>query len=422
MTRRFAAALGTALISVAALALLVGLVERDSQPPRLRSGELSAEAFVDSIGVVTHLHYADTAYGRQAEVIALLRELGVGHIREAAPPLTGPLADGLRAAGEAGIRATVGSGDLDVDPARTVADSLAVMGDGVAAFEAPNELDNSGDPDWAAKLPGYMAELAAAARKQAPGVPVIGPSFIDPASRAQIPNDLPGLFNGHPYSGGEPPEPALNQALSERRATAPKRGAVFTETGYHNALAATDGQPPASEEAAAVYIPRLLATAFGAGVRRTFLYELLDEQPDPGLAISEQHFGLVRNDLSPKPAYTAVQTLIAAMRSTPGERSGGPLAWDLEIEGDERVERLTLSRRDGSRAILLWRPVSVWDRDARQPIQAERLPVELSFAGAGARDVAVWRPSVSAQPVLRRAGARRLALELEGDLMLVSLR
>ena len=85
----------------------------------------------------------------------------------------------------------------------------------------------------------------------------------------------------------------------------PGRGAVFTEAGYHNALSSTTGQPPASEEAAAVYMPRLLATAFGAGVERTFIYELVDEKPDPGLIDAEQHFGLLRNDLSPKPAFTA---------------------------------------------------------------------------------------------------------------------
>jgi hypothetical protein len=422
VTRRLAVALAVAVAAGAAVALAVGLVESDPEPPALRSSELSADAFVDSIGVVTHLSYTDTAYGRQPEVIERLRELGVRHIREAAPPRIGPLTDGLRAARAVGIRATLGSGDLASDPAAWVADSLAVMGDAVGGFEAPNELDNGGDPAWPQKLSSYMPALAAAVREQAPGVPVIGPSFIDPASRARIPGDLPGLFNGHPYSGGEPPEGALAQALSERRATMPRRGAMFTETGYHNALAATTGQPPASEEAAAVYLPRLLATAFGAGVRRTFVYELLDEQPDPGLANSEQHFGLLRNDLSPKPAFTAIQTLIAALRSTPGPRAGGQLAWELSTDGDEQIERLTLARPDGSRAIALWRPVSVWDRDARHALDPGRVTVELSFGGLGARDIEVWRPSLSAEPVLRRQRAQRLALELEGDLVLVSLR
>jgi hypothetical protein len=418
--RRLAATLLVAVVVAAAAVLVAVLLQRDEERPALRSGALSADGFVDSIGVVTHLGYTDTAYGRVSDVLARLRELGVHHIREAAPPVSGPLSDALRGARAAGLKATLGSGDPTSDPRRWAGDAFAVMGDGVAALEAPNELDNSGDPDWAAKLRDYLPALAGAARER--GVDAIGPSFIDPASRAQLPRELPGMFNGHPYSGGEPPEPTLALALDEWRATAPRRAAVFTETGYHNALAATAGQPPASEEAAAVYLPRLLATAFGAGVRRTFIYELVDEKPDPGLVDAEQHFGLLRNDLSPKPAYTAIKTMIAAVRESPGERSGAPLAVGLRVDGGEAVERVTLERADGSLAILLWRPVSVWDRDAREPLDPGRVGVGLSFSGFGARDVEVWRPSAATQPVMRRKRTQRLELELEGDLVLVSLR
>jgi hypothetical protein len=418
------------LVAAAAVALLVAgaavagviLLDREPKSPELSRHEESAEAFVDSIGVVTHLSYIDTAYGRTPDVLAKLRELGVHHIREAAPPPTGQLADALRQARAAGLRATVGSGDVAVDPARTVADSLAVLGDGVGGFEAPNELDNSGDPGWPAKLVDYMPRLAAAAGEQAPGVPVIGPSFIDPSNRTQVPDNLPGMFNAHPYSGGLPPEPTIEEALAERRATAPGKRAMFTETGYHNALAATVDQPPTSEEAAAVYIPRLLATAFGAGVVRTFLYELLDNRPDPGLTDPIQHWGLLRNDFSPKPAFTAVKTLIAAVRASPGPRSGDRLEWGLRVDGDEPVERLALARRDGSIAIALWRPVSVWDRDARQPLDSGQVAATLTFGGSGARDVTVWRPSVSEAPVLRRQAAREPPIEPAGDMVLVSAR
>lgn len=420
MTRRLALALAAAVTAVAAAALVVALVGRDPRPPTLSSKALPAEALIDSIGVVVHFHYADTPYGRRDDVVARLRELGVRHIREGMPEPTGPLADGLRAARAAGIRASVGTGEIDVDPQQAVANSLDVMGGSIDSFEGPNELDNSGDPDWPGTLRAYMPRLAAAVREQAPGVPLIGPSFIDPLNRDRIPRDLPGAFNGHPYSGGEPPEPALERALSERRATARGRAAYFTETGYHNALAATTGQPPASEQAAAIYIPRLLVTAFGAGVRRTYVYELLDEQPDPELLDPEWHFGLLRNDLSPKPAFTAVRTLIAALGATPGGRSRGPLAWSLDTDG-EQVERLQLVRADGSRVIALWRAVSVWDQHERHATDPGRARVELFFGGLGGRDVEVWRPSVSDRPVLRRERARRLALQLEGDLVLVSL-
>jgi hypothetical protein len=411
-------------VAIAAAGIAVGaalLLDREPHPPQLARGELSAAAFVDSIGVVTHLSYVGTAYERRGDVLARLQELGVRHIRDAAPGATGPAADGLREASAAGIDGTLGA-DISIDPARWVSDSVSVMGDHVAAFEAPNEVDNAGDPEWPAKLRDYMTRLAAAVRKQAPGTAVIGPSLVNPASRSSLPHGLPGLFNAHPYSGGLLPEPTLDLAIDEWHATAPHRKAVFTESGYHTALAATLGQPPASEAAAAVYIPRLLLTAFGAHVSRTFIYELVDVRPDPALGDPVQHWGLLRNDFSPKPAFTAVKTLIAAVRSSPGPGPDGRLRWSLKTDGDDPVERLVLARADGSRVIALWRPVSVWDRDARQSVDPGQVGVEVSFEGREARDLSVWRPSVSAAPITRLGRARRIPLQLAGDVVLISLR
>lgn len=414
-----------ALVVMVVVALLVDTGHQRNGPPigapELKTRTLPADAFVSSIGVSIHLPYTDTAYARQTELIARLRELGLRHIRDGMPLGRAPLVQGLPALRAAGIHATL-VGEIDRDPNASVAESVAVMGGAIDAFEAPNELDNSGAPDWAAQLRAYMPALASAVRRQAPGVAVIGPSLIDAGNRAQLQPDLPGWFNGHPYSGGVEPEPALQQALIERRNTTPRRPAAFTEAGYHNAMNATTGQAPVSEEAAAIYIPRLLMTAFGAGVKRTFIYELIDEKPDPGLIDPEQHFGLLRNDLSPKPAFTAVQTMIHAVGESPGPAGSHRLGWRLDVPGGDEVKRLTLERRDGSRVLALWRPVSVWNIQDRRPVDPGQVRASLRFGGLGARNLTVWRPSVSTRPVLRRAHARRLGLSLGADLVLVSAR
>jgi hypothetical protein len=236
----------------------------------------------------------------------------------------------------------------------------------------------------------------------------------------ELPGDLPGLFNAHPYPYGQPPEPSLGEAVREATPAQLRKGIYFTETGYHNAYAATTGQPPVSEEAAAVYLPRALIAAFGAGVRRTFIYELVDEKPEPAFSDPEEHFGLLRNDLSPKPAFTAIKTMVTALRKSPGAESG-PLTWTLDVSDDEDVQRLALVRRDGSRAIALWRPVSVWDVQGKHAADPGSVSMNLLFRRP-ARDISVWRPSVATEPVLRRSRARRLHLDLAGDLVLVSLR
>jgi hypothetical protein len=379
------------------------------------------------MGVNVHFTYTDTAYARQAELISRLRELGIHHVRDAMPsPVDSPLAAGLKAASAQGIHATLLPHDPTSDPGPLIADSRTVLGDTIGAFEGPNEPDNSGDPGWADKLLAYMPMLRDRVSRLAPGVPLLGPSLVYPASRAQVQGRVPGASNLHPYSGGGPPEGALGDALRELeglRRRAPNPGVVFTEAGYHNAMNATGNQqPPASEEAAAVYMPRLFLDAFGAGVRRTFLYELVDEKPEPGLADQEQHFGLLRNDLSPKPAFNAVRALVAALRASPGPASSEPVPWNIVPDEPGEVQRLVLDRRDGSRVIALWRPVSVWDQEARQPIDPGSLPIELSFDGAGARDLSVWRPSVSPQPVERHDDVHKLPLKLAGDLVLVSFR
>jgi hypothetical protein len=415
-------ALAVALALAALAVTIVAIVDRSSQTTALRTDDLSAEALVDSIGVVVHFNHVDTAYGRQAELIARLRELGVRHIGDAMPSPVEPLGTGLRAAAGEGIRATLGAGDLDRDPRLSVTDALNVLGrDGIDAFQGPNEIDATGGPDWPDEVADYMVRLAAAVRQLAPGVPVVGPSLVSTVGRRLLPADLPGLYNTHPYPGGKPPEPVLEEKLRERPPAERDRGVIFSETGYHNALAATAGGPPASEQATAVYLPRLLLAAFGAGVRRTFIYELVDGKPDPALVDPEQHFGLLRNDLSPKPAFTAIQTLIAALGGSSAESPRLPLRWDLRIEGGAEVKRLSLFRRDGSRVIALWRPISVWDRDARRDVAPEPVSATLAF-GPKARDVVVWRPSRSTRPVMRREDVRTVPLSLEGDVVLVSLR
>jgi hypothetical protein len=418
VSRRTILAIGAAAVAVAVAVLVLSLAgDPKSSPPAQRPGQLSAEAMVDSIGVNVHFNYLDTAYARQVELLQRIRELGVRHLRDGQPLAGQPLATVLPAAGRQGLGMTLIT-DVTRPPVPDVEQSVRVLGHSIDAFEGPNELDNVGDAGWVAKLTAYMPQLSAAVHDHAPGVALIGPSLVNDSSRVDLPADLPGLFNAHPYAFGEPPELVLGEAVREAMPAQLREGIYFTEVGYHDAAASTAGQPPVSEAAAAVYLPRALVAAFGAGVRRTFVYELLDEKSDPGLRDPEQHFGLLRNDLSPKPAFTAIKTLIAALRVSPGEGSGD-LGWKLNA--DEDVQHLTLTRRDGSHVIALWRPVSVWDARERHAVDPGSVPVELRLRRP-ARDVAVWRPSVSTTPVAHHAQARRLRLDLGGDLVLVSLR
>src|SRR5580700_2347125 len=77
-----------------------------------------------------------------------------------------------------------------------------------------------------------------------------------------------------------------------------------------------------TESAQAKYVLRRFAQCAGLGVEESFLYEFRDgDNPHD----AEDRFGLVRANGEPKPAYRAVQNLIAAFRglaAAPANASG----------------------------------------------------------------------------------------------------
>jgi hypothetical protein len=201
----------------------------------------------------------------------------------------------------------------------------------------------------------------------------------------------------HPYPGGQPPERNLQAELEAARTNSGGLPVVATETGYHDALAGPGGHPPVPEDVAATYLPRLFLSAFRAGVRRTFAYELLDERPDPGQTDAEASFGLLRDDLSPKPSYSTLRNLIAVLKPVGRPSDASPPA--VTVRGPA-VERLLLDRGDGRFALVLWQQASVWEPQTRTRLAApeQRATVELD---SPVGTVAIVRPGRSA-----RAGRR----------------
>jgi hypothetical protein len=379
----------------------------------------SADAFLDSIGVQVHVAYYDTAYGRFDAWARAVRSLGVHHIRDGLAPNDPTDVARVRALAADGIKITLGS-SLDGAPGAPASAARGPLRGAVDAIEAPNEPEIFGGPGWPQRLRAFLPAMRAALRTgPVLRLPLVGPSFTPAQDSARF-RDLAAqvdVLNVHPYPGGKAPEQPLADALATVRGVSPGTPVQATETGYHTALRENvpGQQPPVSEAAEAIYTPRLVASAFAQGYQRTFIYELLDEKPDPALADPEQHFGLLRVDLTPKPAYTALRNLIAEVRASsgPGERV------PVEVEG--AVDKLLLERRDGSQALLLWRAEPVWDRTLRQPLTVPTLPVRVTFP-RGARDLAVYRPSMASRPSLRRAHARDVGLAVGADVTVVDFR
>jgi hypothetical protein len=203
----------------------------------------------------------------------------------------------------------------------------------------------------------YQGRLAAAvARTPAPaGLSVVGPSCGRASSREQLGDlsDRLDLGNLHPYPGGEPPERNLAGEIADARANSGRAPVVASETGYHDALASRDGHPPGSEQAAAVYLPRLFLSYFSAGVRRTFAYGPLDERVDPARSDLQANFGLLREDLSPKPSFMALRNLIALLRPAGDRPESPPPPPDFTVSDAGGQYLLLLDLGDGSFALVL---------------------------------------------------------------------
>ena len=383
----------------------------------------SATAFLDSVGVQTHGDFLDTAYADAARVERAVTELGIRHVRDGitSDPRNERHLAFLERLGRAGIRL-----NLTIDepraPGAPIEDRLAVVRERLLPYtetlEGPNEKDMGGDPRWPERVRDYQRELydKAKADPALRRIPVLGPSLGRNGNQPAL-GDLRGMAdwaNLHSYPGALPPSrPELQDELAAVRDSLTGAPLAVTETGYHNAWQEPRRQPFTPERVAGAYYPRLLLEHFTAGVRRTFAYELLDEKPDPGGADQEQHFGLLRNDFSPKPAAEAVRRLLALARGPepaderPGDGSG---ALDLEVRAPVPVRRLVLRRSDGRLLVLLWQTAALWDRDARRELEPAAADAQVRLGATfGAVDVHRIASGETAPP--RRLGARR-ALEV----------
>jgi hypothetical protein len=419
---------GVALLAAAMAAFLLV----PATAPAATVPARSAADFRDSIGVQTHLSYYDTAYGDAPRVVRKLDELGVDHVRDGmyANPGWGDWNEryyqAVELAASHGKRFLFGMGEPGWragTPDELVAAVAGRLRSAVAGLEGPNEYDLfHGGPDWAPELRDYQAELYSRVRAEPrlAGVPVVGPSLVYDDRDGQLGSLARSVDFGniHPYTGGLAPSADLLRGRFDAVSHVFGDRPLFaTEAGFHNALSATDGQAPVTEAVAASYLLRTYLEHFRAGIRRTYAYELLDEQPEDANTQPEQHFGLLRNDFSEKPAFAALRALLELVgRPAPVD----PTPLDLDLGGETGgVQRLLLQQADGRYSLVLWQSASEYDRDQQRGLTVAPRRVELNLPAAA--EVQVARPTQDGA-ALRSLGRRTSApIDVYADPVVVQL-
>ncbi len=361
-----------------------------------------ADGFVDSIGVNTHLYYDDTDYYQAFGTIEQrLGELGVRHIRENLVPNRTDQYERLNQLAARGIHSTLILGEPD-DGSAGLAKLTSILSNHlrgtVEAVEGPNEWDLNGPSTWMSGLAPYQAEIYSQIKSSSlAGLPVIGPSLGNTNSAGTDVSGSLDYGNIHSYPNGEPPEWNIAKRLSEATRMSGSKPVMATETGYHTAVNYSGDHRPTSEAAEAVYLPRLFLEYYSRGVVRTFSYELLDQFADPNHEEAESNFGLLRNDLSPKPAFVAMKNLISILADPGSSFAPGKLDYTLSGDQDD-LHQLLLQKSDGSYYLALWRAESVWDNDRLAAESAATGTVKVSF-GDGVASAEEFAPNASSQPL-----------------------
>jgi hypothetical protein len=381
-----------------------------------------ADAFVDTIGVNIHLGYTDTVYWKYEELVKpRLLELGVRHVRDGLRANRKDVVQRLDDLAANGIRS-----DLILHPADGVEVAKACAAS-VLTVEGPNEPDNK-KKDW---IPSARDDQTALyqAIKSDPATARLPVLVSAMANTRDSPGKLGALAgaldfgNMHSYPGGLNPTSggwgiSLDRAIAEERKVCAEKPIFVTETGYHNRTA-QEGHPGVPEAVAARYLPRLHLHYFNTGIVRTFSYELLDLFPDPGMTDMERHFGLARNDGSPKPAFTALRNLIRILKDPGPPFAADALGYALGGE-THGVRRTVLQKRDKTFLVIFWLEVVGYDIAKRQEIPVS--PQEVIFSPGGAFSKAVlYRPVLTPDPISEQKAPKLMMLHVSDEPLIVRL-
>ena len=344
---------------------------------------VSANSIADSVGVNIHLHNAGTIYDNFPLIQGLLTDLGVRHTRDVL--VDSGWQEYYRrhiALGQLGIKclfitSPTQSSELLASWPRRVPGAFE-------GYEAPNEYDISGDPNWAATLKAFVPQLYNAVKSNpaTANFPVIGPSLTQPASYVQVAG-LEKHFdfaNMHNYFGGHNPGTpgwgaggygSITYNMNDAQTAWPGKPIVTTETGYITDTRISQGIPELVE---GKYAPRMILEQVLHGVTGTYVYELIDEG-----AGNSGAFGLARIDGSRKPAFAALKNLIATL-ADPGPQV---LSQNLEfslVGASNNVHHLVMAKRDGSYYIAFW--LEEQDYDVNQRAETPVNPETLTFVSS----------------------------------------
>ena len=308
-------------------------------------------------------------------VRALLGEIGVGHVRDVAgnSAQLGRIKNIWQTLGVK-LTALVDERTGKISAGQRLAPNAiggAIAGlktylgtQAIEAFEGPNEF-NRLERDynymgWPADLRAYQSTLYSLVNSD-PTISnkmVIAPSIGGPKqdlfySRLDKLDFAADQGSEHIYPNLVGFEQKANEILGlAKDVVAPGKKINLTETGYHSAI--NSGAQYVTETVRSKYMARAMTSfATHADIARGFIYQLVDNYPDPNLASPPLQMGLINYNLQPKPTFFAVRNMMHIMCDKNRPFNVGSLNYTLSGNLTD-VRRILFQKTNGAFYLLIW--------------------------------------------------------------------
>ena len=348
-----------------------------SSPSIISEQARSADSFVDSVGVATHLSYRNTAYIKYDEIIKpRLQELGVRHIRDGVRPEDVSTQKRFVDLARIGIKSIQVMDPRDQKTGFSTVNTVKSIIESVEAVEGPNEWEIQPDLEYVGQnfpeaVRQFQAELYSAIKADpaTAHLPVLGPSILAAHKSAELGKVACDIGNIHHYPRGKwgMPLDGLEKKLIKNRIVCGNKPVIVTECGYHN-LVSDLNDYGVSEQVAAKYLLRLSLEYFNRGIKRFYNYQLIDLKPDPHGDKRSWHYGLLRNDGSLKPDFIALKNLIALLQDSETNIYD---SFDLEpleynLKGNKtNIHHTLLQKSNGNFYLILWQEVPSFEHQTK---------------------------------------------------------
>ena len=391
------------------------------------SSTVRASDFVGSLGVTTHVYYFDTSYVNLPRVMSELGYLGFSHVRDGgstADPGTLSRFETMAAAGIKFDFASAPSAGWQVATAN-VEKMLAEYPGSIVSVEGINEVAASFSygglkGEDAGNLYQHDLYQAIRADPKLAGVSVVNYTNLnvyDPTTYTRY-GDISGnadYGNVHLYGYGGMSNYLSTLLPRMLEGTPNSKGFVVTETGYDTM---SNG-----DDVSAKYLLDDVFDLKQAGASMSYIYELMDDNPDPGMTNTEDHFGLFNADGTPKEAATAfhnLTTILADGGANAATFTPGTLAYTvsgLPASGNSML----LAKSDGRFDLAVWAEPLILAGDGTATEVAAPVSTVTVKLGTAAATVSVFDPLVGSTPVQVFANATYVTLQVTDHPLIVDI-